>query len=144
MGLGCQLALLADITVAGKRAAFSDGHMVAGIAAGDGGALIWPLLVGLAQSKRYLLTGDTLNAEHAQSIGLIAEVVDDDQLEPRALEWAERLVAAPSEAIGFTKLVLNQWLRLGALIGLDSGLAGESLGLLSPEARLRVAELRRD
>jgi enoyl-CoA hydratase len=142
MGIGCQIALLSDITIAGRRAKFSDGHMIAGIAAGDGGALVWPLLVGLAQAKRYLLTGDTLDAERALEIGLIAEVVDDDALEDVALAWARRLAAAPAEAIGFTKLVLNQWLRLGALIGLDFGLTGESLNLLSPEARQKVAELR--
>jgi enoyl-CoA hydratase len=142
MGIGCQLALLADITIAGRRAAFSDGHMVAGIAAGDGGALIWPMLVGMANAKRYLLTGDTLSAERAKEIGLVVEVVEDDELESSALAWAERLAAFPAEAVGFTKLALNQWLRVGQLIGLDFGLVGESLNMLSGDARRRVAELR--
>lgn len=142
MGLGCQVALLSDVTIAAERANFSDGHIRAGVAAGDGGALIWPLLVGMARAKRYLMTGDTLSAQEAVEIGLILEAVADEDLHARALEWGRRLADGPTEAIAFTKLVLNQWLRLGQLISLDFGLAGESLNLLTADARDRISALK--
>lgn len=142
MGIGCQIALLADVCVAAESAGFSDGHAIAGVAAGDGGALIWPLLVGMAQSKRFLLTGETMSSDEAMRLGLIAERVSDDELMTTAENWAHRLAEGPREAIAQTKLILNQWLQLGRLISLDYGLAAESLNFLTEDAKQRIAHLR--
>ena len=64
-GLGATIALFCDIIIAAKTARIGDPHVRVGIVAGDGGSVIWPLLVGPARAKEYLFTGDLVNAEEA-------------------------------------------------------------------------------
>src|SRR6059058_649652 len=71
LGLGATIALLCDVIYAAESASIGDPHVRVGLAAGDGGAVIWPQLVGYARAKEYLLTGDMLSAHEAERIGLI-------------------------------------------------------------------------
>lgn len=111
MGLGATVALLADVVVAGRSAVFADTHVVMGIGAGDGGQVIWPLLIGVNKAKYFLMTGDRVGAEEAERIGLVNFVVDDDQLMERALEIATRLAKGPTAAISASKMAINAWMR---------------------------------
>jgi len=116
-GMGCQMALLCDIVLAAddEKTRFSDGHMNIGVPPGDGGALIFPLLIGLGRAKQYLYTADPIYAKEAERIGLINKVVPPDQLLPAAMEWGTRLANLPTSAIRWAKAALNQWLRVGAV-----------------------------
>ena len=60
MGLGATVALLCDVVVAGKSAVFADTHVKLGIGAGDGGQVIWPLLMGVNRAKWFLMTGERI------------------------------------------------------------------------------------
>ena len=111
MGLGASYALCNDIVVASRSAVFSDPHVKMGVGAGDGGQLIWPLLMGPNRAKYYLMTGDKLDADEAEHLGLVNFVVEDDDLLPRALEIADRLAAGPGQAITASKLPLNMYLK---------------------------------
>jgi enoyl-CoA hydratase len=111
MGLGATIALLCDIVVAGRSAIFGDPHVKMGVGAGDGGQVIWPLLMGPNRAKFYLMTGDKLNAEDAERLGLVNFVVDDDDLMPQALGIAERLAKGPTLAISASKVPLNRHLK---------------------------------
>jgi enoyl-CoA hydratase/carnithine racemase len=71
VGLGVTVALLCDIIIAADHAKIGDPHVNAGLVAGDGGALIWPQLIGFARAKEYLFTGDLMTAAEAERIGLI-------------------------------------------------------------------------
>ena len=71
VGAGLAVALLADVSVAGRASRLIDGHTKLGVAAGDHAAVIWPLLCGMAKAKYYLLTCDTLLGEEAERIGLV-------------------------------------------------------------------------
>ncbi|MBI3965455.1 MAG: enoyl-CoA hydratase/isomerase family protein [Chloroflexi bacterium] len=126
-GLGVTLALFCDIVVAGERARFGDTHVRAGIVAGDGGAAIWPLMVGLHRAKEFLLLGGLLNAHEAERIGLVNRVVAADQLMPTALELARRLADGPTWAIRYTKVSLNQWLKFAMTLTVPTSLALEML-----------------
>ena len=75
IGLGASIALLCDVIIASDGASFADPHVRVGIAAGDGGTAIWPLAIGPARAKQYLLTGDRVAATEAERIGLINQVV---------------------------------------------------------------------
>src|SRR5262249_1676936 len=86
---------LAFALLAERHVALSDPHVPAGVAAGDGGVLIWPLALGLLRAKRFLYTGDPLGAEEAQALGLVTEVVERGASVERALHWARRLADAP-------------------------------------------------
>lgn len=111
MGLGATVALLCDVVVAGRSAVFADTHVVMGIGAGDGGQLIWPLLIGVNKAKYFLMTGDRVDSAEAERIGLVNFVVDDDVLLERALEIATRLATGPSVAITASKMAINAWMR---------------------------------
>ena len=87
VGAGLAVALLADISVVAKDARLLDGHTRLGVAAGDHAAICWPLLVGMAKAKYYLLTCDTLTGEEAERIGLVSLCVDDDQVQTGRWRW---------------------------------------------------------
>lgn len=141
VGAGLAAALMADIPVAGRAARIIDGHTNIGVTAGDHAAVIWPLLVGMAKAKYYLLTNEPLTGEEAERIGLVAKVVDDDALDSTTLEIATRIAAGPSEALAWTKHTLNHWLRMAYPI-FDASLAYEFLGFHSPDAAEGLAAVR--
>jgi enoyl-CoA hydratase len=111
MGLGATFALLCDVVVAGRSAVFADTHVKMGIGAGDGGQVIWPLLIGVNKAKYYLMSGERIGAEEAERIGLASFVVDDDQLLDRATAIAANLANGPAQAISASKMAVNAWMR---------------------------------
>ncbi|MFI8975377.1 enoyl-CoA hydratase/isomerase family protein [Nocardia asteroides] len=111
VGAGLVAALLADISVAGKRAKIVDGHVRLGVAAGDHAAICWPLLTSMAKAKYHLLTNEVLTGEEAERIGMVSLCVDDDQVQDRAMEIALKLAAGSRAGIQGTKMALNGWYR---------------------------------
>jgi enoyl-CoA hydratase len=79
-----------------------------GLAAGDGGCLFWPQAAGILRAKRYLLTGDYLQADKAYAFGLVTDLVDyaEDAL-PLANRIAEKIAALAPLAVQGTKRSLN-------------------------------------
>ncbi len=126
-GLGATLALLSDVIFASEAARIGDPHVRIGVVAGDGGAIIWPWLVGAARAKEFLMTGDLLTAKDAHRIGLVNHVVAADELMPRALALADRLANGPTQAIRGTKVSVNKILRETVNLVLDTSLALEKL-----------------
>jgi enoyl-CoA hydratase len=141
VGAGLAVALLADISIAGRSAKIIDGHTRLGVAAGDHSAIVWPLLCGLAKAKYYLLLCDVLTGEEAERIGLVSLSVDDDQVHDKALEVAGRLAGGAAEAIQFTKYALNNWLRMAGPT-FDASLAMEFLGFSGADVREGVEAVR--
>lgn len=141
VGAGLAAALLADIPIAGRSARILDGHTTLGVAAGDHAVLIWPLLVGMAKAKYHLLTNEPIDGTEAERLGLVAKVVDDDQLLEEARRIAGRLAAGPAEALSWTKHTLNHWLR-AAYPAFDASVAYEFLGFLGPDPREGLAAVR--
>jgi len=141
VGAGLAAALVADISVASKTARFIDGHTRLGVAAGDHSVIVWPLLVGMAKAKYYLLTCAPLGGEEAERIGLVSLCVEDDALDETALEIAAKLARGAPSAIRLTKYALNNWLRLAGP-SFDASLALEFLGWTGEEVREGIASLR--
>ena len=131
IGLGATLALLCDLTVAADTARIGDPHVRVGLVAGDGGALAWPLLVGMARAKQYLLGGELLGAPEAQRIGLINFSVPAAELDATVDRWAQRWADGARLAIQWTKATLNLALKDQAARVLDAGLAYEIASLQS-------------
>lgn len=123
--LGATIALFGDVVIAADNAEFRDDHVVQGNVAGDGGACMWPLLIGPARAKQYLMTGDILTAEEAERIGLINRVVPAAKLMSEALAFAERLAAGPPLAIQWTKLAVNKYIKFVLHEVGDLGIAWE-------------------
>ena len=126
-GLGASLALLCDIVVASEEAKIGDPHVSVGLVAGDGGAFIWPQIVGYAKAKKYLLSGELMTAVEAERIGLITEVVPQAELDAAVDAIAQRLVAGATKAIRWTKIVANLPLRALFHAHFDAGIAYECL-----------------
>jgi enoyl-CoA hydratase len=127
IGLGATLALLCDIIIAVDGARFGDPHVKMGYVAGDGGAVIWPQLVGFARAKEYLLTGDMLDAKEAERIGLINHVVPRAELDAKVDALADKLARGSTKAIKWTKTCVNIPLRQLAHSIMDASLAYEAI-----------------
>ena len=135
IGLGATLALLCDLTVMADTARIGDPHVRVGLVAGDGGAVAWPLLVGYARAKRYLLGGELIGATEAERIGLVNFCVPAAELDIMVERWAGRWSNGPRDAVRWTKATLNLGLKAQAAQVLDAGLAYEMNSLQSPDHR---------
>lgn len=135
MGLGANFALLADVVVAARGATFADTHVRMGIGAGDGGQVIWPLLMGVNRAKYFLMTGDRLPAEEAERLGLVNFIVDDEQLMPKATEIAERLASGPAHAISASKVPVNKYIKMVSNLVLPISLSLEGATMAGADAR---------
>jgi enoyl-CoA hydratase len=127
IGLGATLALLCDITVVSEKARFADTHVKVGVVAGDGGAVIWPLLIGPHRAKEFLMRGNFINGAEAGRIGMVNYAVPPEQVIPRAHELAQELADGPTWAIRWSKLSVNKWLKQQANLILDASLAYEMM-----------------
>ena len=141
VGAGLAIALMADISVMGESVRLTDGHVRIGVAAGDHGALVWPMLCGMAKAKYYLMTADFLDGREAERIGLVSKCVPDDQVLPEAIAIAERLAAGSQLAIEWTKKALNGWYRQSMPIFGES-LALEMLCFLGEDVKEGVAAVK--
>jgi enoyl-CoA hydratase len=141
VGAGLVVALLADVSVAGRTAKIIDGHTKLGVAAGDHAAICWPLLVGMAKAKYYLLTCEPLSGEEAERIGLVSICVDDDEVLDTATRIAADLAQGAQSAIRFTKHSLNHWYRMFAP-AFETALGLEFLGFDGPDVREGLAAHR--
>jgi enoyl-CoA hydratase len=124
-GLGATLALFCDVVYAADNAKISDPHVRIGVTAGDGGAVIWPMLVGMARAKEYLMTGDVIDAATAERIGLVNHVVPASEVTAAAQAMAKRLADGSRMAVRTTKASLNKTLREAVNLILDTSLAYE-------------------
>ncbi len=127
VGLGATLALLCDITVVSEKARFADTHVKVGIVAGDGGAVIWPLLIGPHRAKEFLMRGNFINGAEAGRIGMVNYAVGAEQVMSKARELAQELADGPTWAIRWSKLSVNKWLKQQANLILDASLAYEMM-----------------
>ncbi len=145
VGLGATIALLGDVIFIADTAHIADPHVRVGIVAGDGGAAIWPLLVGPARAKEYLLTGDPVSAVEAERIGLVNHVVQAAELFSTSLAMAQRLAAGAPLALQYTKAAVNQQVKAALQLSFDYSLAHEIVTFASAdhqEALQAISEQR--
>jgi enoyl-CoA hydratase len=142
IGLGATLALCCDMVVAHEGVRIADPHVRVGLVAGDGGAVLWPLLTGHVRAKRYLLTGDTLSAAQAERAGLISDLVAPEELDAVAYGLAERLARGASKAIRWTKLTVNLQLKQAMHQYFETGVAYEVLSNATADHQEAVAAFR--
>ena len=141
MGLGASIALLCDVILMADTATIGDPHVKVGIVAGDGGVAIWPLAVGPARAKQYLLTGDALGAVEAERIGLVNRVVPAAALDAEAMAFAERLAAGAPLALRYTKLAINKLVKDALNIAFDTSTALELVTFQSEDHQEALAAI---
>jgi enoyl-CoA hydratase len=121
LGGGCELAMHADIIVAGSGAKFGQPEVLIGIMPGGGATQRLTRAVGKFRAMKILLTGEPFSARDALDMGLVSEVVDDTEVEQRALAVAQKLAAGPQQALRFIKEAVIESMNLS----LDQGLQVE-------------------
>lgn len=126
-GLGATLALFCDVIFASEKARIGDPHVSVGFVAGDGGAVIWPQLIGYARAKEFLMTGDLIPATRAAEIGLINYAVPAEELDARVDAFVERLQQGAKKAIRWSKMSVNIGLKQLAHSIMDASLSMEAL-----------------
>ncbi|MEM1195747.1 MAG: crotonase/enoyl-CoA hydratase family protein [Pseudomonadota bacterium] len=118
IGLGCDVACLADIRIASEKAKFGVTFLKLGLIPGDGGTWILPRLIGQARAAELFYTGDVIDAAKALEWGLISRVVAPGALVEEALALAHRIAAQPPHALRQAKMLLRQ----GQQLSYDSAL----------------------
>ncbi|HEY5864568.1 MAG TPA: enoyl-CoA hydratase/isomerase family protein [Candidatus Tectomicrobia bacterium] len=125
-----EIPLLCDIVLAADTAQFQDSaHFPSDVVPGDGMHIVYPLLLGMNRGRYFLLTGQTLNAQQALDLGLVAEVLPPDKLLARAWALAEDLACRPTLLLRYTRLLLTEALRRQMHDLLGYGLGMELLAL---------------
>ncbi len=142
IGLGATIALLCDVLFIAVGARIGDNHVKVGITAGDGGAAIWPLLVGLHRAKDMLMTGRLIYGKEAHEMGLVNFVYPDDQLLDKALEYAAEIAAGARVAIRFTKIALNRHLWDSVNRVMDFSLMSEQVAMATQDHKEATAAFR--
>ncbi len=142
MGLGASIALLCDVIFMADTATIGDPHVRVGLVAGDGGVAIWPLALGPARAKEYLLTGDPLSAVEAERIGLVNRVVAAAELDAEAMRFAARLAAGAPLAVRYTKLAVNKLVKDALNIAFDASTALELVTFRSDDHAEALAAIR--
>ena len=142
IGLGASLALLCDIIVAADHARLADPHVRVGLVAGDGGAVIWPQLIGYARAKQYLLTGEFISANDAESIGLINFSVPESELDATVDAWLAKLSKGTRQSVRWTKATINTGLKQLASTIMDTGIAYEGMSVATADHIEAVKAIR--
>ena len=109
-GGGVSLVCMSDLAIAKRSARFNLAYTRSGLTPDGGSTWFLPRLVGVQRAFDIMATNPTLSAEEAQSIGLIARVVDDDDYAEAVETLLATLAAAPANAIGLGKRLLRQGL----------------------------------
>jgi enoyl-CoA hydratase len=125
---GMQVAALCDAAVCAPESTFGDHHITGGAAAGDGGTMIWPVLLGLAAARQVLLQQKPISADKALELHLVSSVVANADVLTEAIALASRLAAMNPVAYHATKLALNNAFRAAALTTVDLALGLEVAG----------------
>jgi enoyl-CoA hydratase len=141
-GLGASIALLCDTIFMAKSAVIVDPHVRVGIVAGDGGTVIWPMAIGPALAKQYLMTGDPVNAVEAHRIGLVNVISEDDSVVAEALAFARRIAKGAPLAVQYTKQSVNKMIKNNLNIAFDHATALEIVTFKSEDHREALKALQ--
>ncbi|MCB2088153.1 MAG: crotonase/enoyl-CoA hydratase family protein [Sphingomonadaceae bacterium] len=126
IGLGCDLACLADMRIASERAKFGVTFLKIGLVPGDGGTWILPRVIGDARAAELFFTGNVLDAETAREWGLVSRVVAEGELMAEAQALAEKVAAMPPLALRETKRLLHQGRNISYDTALELAAATQS------------------
>lgn len=118
LGGGCEVALACDIRIAGHSAKLGQPEIKLGLIPGGGGTQRLPRLIGYGRAMRYILTGELIEAEEAERIGLVSFVVDDADLRDETLSVARELASSSPVALKLAKDAVRATLEMPIGAGL--------------------------
>jgi Enoyl-CoA hydratase/carnithine racemase len=107
IGLGCDVACMADVRIAADDAKFGVTFLKLGLIPGDGGAWLLPRIIGMSRAAELLFTGDVIDARTAAEWGLVSRVAPAAELLGQALALAARIAEQPPHALRLAKSLLR-------------------------------------
>ncbi len=143
VGLGCSIAVTCDIVLIAESAWMADTHVNIGLVCGDGGAVMWPLMMSLLKAKEYLLTGKRIPAAVAVELGLANRTVPDADLMAEAMKLAHELAAQPPQAIQETKRALNMHLQAAIAMVAPFALSAEAESFATEDVKNTIATFKK-
>lgn len=114
-GAGAALTFACDQRIAAESASFTLAFAGVGLSADSGASYFLPRLVGTGRAIRMMMWGERVSAEQALTMGMVDEIVADDELMDRTAELAGQLAAGPAEALA--------WIKASVAYGADHDLA---------------------
>jgi enoyl-CoA hydratase/carnithine racemase len=139
IGLGNDVACLADLRLAADSAVFGASFLKMGLVPGDGGAWILPRLIGQARAAELFFTGDTIDAATAREWGLVSKVVPAAELMNEARALAERICRQPPDVLRLTKRLMRDSERASFETMMEMSAAFQSLAHLTSDHREAVS-----
>ncbi len=115
LGGGMDLALMCDIRIASEGARFCQTYVRIGLAPGDGGAFLLPRLIGPAKAMELLFTGKNISASYSKELGIVNEVVPQDQLLPYCRELAMKMARWPLVSLRMIKRAVYHGMQTTSL-----------------------------
>jgi enoyl-CoA hydratase len=131
LGLGTSLLLFCDMSVVADDAKLGDTHVRVGLVAGDGGAVMWPLLVGPQKAKEYLMRGKILNGKKAEEIGLVNYAFPREQVLEESIKIAREIAGQPMWAVRWSKASVNKQVKAQVNAVLELSIAYESMTMMT-------------
>ena len=133
LGFAANLALHFDLLVAADHAYFKDTHTAFGAVPGDGASYMWPLLMGPARAKEFLLGGAELGAEEALRLGFVNRVAALDDVDAVGDELLESVTSKAPLAVRLGKMAINSPIRAASEEALNLAMAAEMATMLSDD-----------
>ena len=135
VGAGCDFAFACDMRVGSERARFRNGFVRIGLIPGAGGTWLYTRLMGLGRGLEFLFTGDILEAEAAEKIGVLNKVVPVEELEKETMELARKIAKGPPIAIQLSKMQAYKALEVDLETALEMAAACQALALATEDHR---------
>jgi len=142
VGAGFDLALACDLRVGSENARFMNAFVRIGLFPGWGGTWLYPRVMGLGKALEYLFTGDFIEAEEAEKIGVLNRQVPADELEKETMALARKIADGPPLSIRLMKLQVYKGLGMDLETAMQVAAACETITLSSEDHREGVAAFR--
>jgi 2-(1,2-epoxy-1,2-dihydrophenyl)acetyl-CoA isomerase len=111
IGAGCDLTAMCDLRIASESARFAETFTKLALVPGDGGPYFLARVIGYAKAMEMYLTGDIYDAKQALAMGLVSNVVSDEELLPHTMNIAEKIASNAPSAVQLTKLAMKRALK---------------------------------
>ena len=141
IGLGCDIACLADVRIASDRARFGVTFLKLGLIPGDGGSWVLTRAIGMSRAAELFFTGDVIDAATAADWGLVSRVVPHDTLMDEAMAMAGKIAALPPHSLRLTKSLLRQGQTSSYDQALDAASTAQAISHATEDHREGVAAL---
>ncbi len=135
MGAGFDIALACDIRIASEDAQFSEFFVRIGTLPGMGGMFFLPQLVGIGKANELAFTGDIIDGNEAERIGLVNKVVPADELEEATKKFAKKLARGATKAIGMIKMGIRRGIGSNLSSELEFASFAQSVCIKTEDAR---------